>query len=82
MADWYDEYLKSWTPKPDSGAVEPLWSTTDRQGRTMEALLRYRGEYGVEAQILRDSELFIGRLFPSKELAVQWAAAERDHVDG
>jgi hypothetical protein len=47
---------------------------------TWSAELRYHGEYGVEAQILRNGELRIGRRFPLKEQAVRWAEAEKAHV--
>ena len=47
---------------------------------TWSAELRYHGEYGVEAQILRNGELTIGRRFPLKEQAVRWAEVERAHA--
>ena len=47
---------------------------------TWSAELHYHGEYGVEAQILRNGELRIGRRFPLKEQAVQWAEAEKAHA--
>ena len=47
---------------------------------TWSAGLRYHGEYGVEAQILRNGELRIGRRFPLKEQAIRWAEGERAHV--
>jgi hypothetical protein len=47
---------------------------------TWSAELRYHGEYGVEAQILRNGELRIGRRFPLKEQAVRRAEAEKAHV--
>jgi hypothetical protein len=37
------------------------------------AELRYHGEYGVEAQLLRQGELVIGRHFDTRALAVQRA---------
>ena len=43
----------------------------------MERGLRYHGEFGVEAQILRDGQLFAGRRFDTRALAVQWAELER-----
>jgi hypothetical protein len=39
--------------------------------------LRYHGEYGVEAQILRAGELVTGWRWPTRALAVRWAEAER-----
>jgi hypothetical protein len=47
---------------------------------TWSAELRYHGEYGVEAQILRNGEHTIGRRFPLKEQAVRWAEDERTHA--
>ena len=47
---------------------------------TWSAELRFHGEYGVEAQILRNGELVIGRRFPLKEQAIRWAEDERAHV--
>ena len=44
----------------------------------MDVVLRYHGEYGVEALFLRDGELFYGRRFDTRALAVQWAEQERD----
>jgi hypothetical protein len=46
----------------------------------LRAELRYPGEYGVQAQILRNGELTIGRRFPLKEQAVRWTEAEKAHV--
>jgi hypothetical protein len=42
-----------------------------------DAELCYHGEYGVEAQILRQGELVIGRRFDTRALAAQWAEEER-----
>ena len=72
-----------WTHKPAPRCRprpgEPLWSV--RKGDvTWSAELRYHDEYRVEAQILRNGELRIGRRFPLKEQAVRWAEAEKTHV--
>lgn len=62
-------------PRP----AEPLW--TSRKGdRQMSCELRYHGEFGVEAQILKDGELLIGRRFDTRALAVQWAEEERKTI--
>ena len=58
---------------------EPLWSVR-RDGVTWSAELRYHGEYGVEAQILRNGELRMGRRFPLKEQAIRWAEEEKAHA--
>ena len=47
---------------------------------TWSAELRYHGEYGVEAQILRNGELSIGSRFPLKGQAVRWVEEERAPV--
>jgi hypothetical protein len=49
--------------------------------RVAVAELRYHGEYGVEAQILRQGDLVIGRRFDTRALAVQWAEKERKVLD-
>jgi hypothetical protein len=41
------------------------------------AQVRYHGEYGVEAQILRDGDVLVGYRFQTRALAVQWAEEER-----
>lgn len=61
---------------PQQPAIEPLWSV-HRGGRTLSCVVRYHGKaYGVEAQILTDGELLIGRRFDTKNVAVQWATLE------
>jgi hypothetical protein len=47
---------------------------------TWSGELRYHGEYGVEAQILRNGELSMGRRFMLKEEAVRWAEEEKAHA--
>ena len=49
---------------------EPLWSLR-QDGVAWEPELRYRGEWGIETQILRQGELVIGRRFDTRALAVQ-----------
>jgi hypothetical protein len=39
--------------------------------------LRYQGEWGVEAQFLKNEELLIGRRFDTREQAVRWAEEMR-----
>ena len=64
--------------KPKPG--EPLWALR-KDGVTWDAELRDHGEYGVEAQILLQGELVIGRRFDTRALAVQWAEEERKAID-
>jgi hypothetical protein len=59
-------------PRP----AEPLWELR-RDYVTWRCDLSYHGEDGVEAQILRDGALVIGRRFDLKEQAVQWGEEER-----
>ena len=72
-----------WTHKPAPRCRprpgEPLWSV-QKGDVTWSAELRYHGEYGVEAQILRNGELRIGRRFLLKEQAVRWAEEEKAHA--
>jgi hypothetical protein len=71
------------TPKPplprQPRAGESLWEFR-KDHHTWSAELRYHGEWGVEAQILRDGDLVIGRRFDTKALAVQWADEERKAI--
>lgn len=46
---------------------------------TWRCELRY-SEYGVEAQMLEDGELIIGRRFDTRELAIQWAELEKEEL--
>ena len=61
-------------------AGEPLWSVRVN-GATWEAELRYHSEYGVDAQLLKQGELVIGRRVDTRELAVRWAAEERKAIE-
>jgi len=69
-----------WNAKPPSPRkprpAEPLW-TLQKGARRTQFELRYHGEYGVEAQLLRDGELLMARRFETRALAVQWAEQER-----
>jgi hypothetical protein len=68
-----------WTYKPPPAKArpgEPLF-TLIRDEQRISCELRYHGEYGVEAQFLRDGELMIGRRFVTRSPAVQWGRLER-----
>jgi hypothetical protein len=41
----------------------------------------YHGEWGVEAQFLKNEELLIGRRFDTRELAVRWAEETRQSLE-
>jgi hypothetical protein len=64
--------------KPRPG--EPLWSVR-KEHRQFDCELRYHGEWGVEAQILRDRELLYARTFLTGELAVRWANDAREDIE-
>jgi hypothetical protein len=55
---------------------ELLW-TEWRDGIEWSATLRDNGEFGVEAQVLRDGELRVGQRFPTRESAMRWAENRR-----
>jgi hypothetical protein len=58
-----------------------LWEFRRADHHTFSCELRYHGEFGVEAQFLRDGDLLIGRRFDTKALAVQWANLERQDLE-
>ena len=64
--------------KPKPG--EPLWELR-KDHQTWSAELRVHGEWGVEAQILKDGELVIGRRFPTRAAATKWAEQERSAIE-
>jgi len=77
---FYSPELRPPAPqKPSPG--EPLW-TLRKDHVTWSAELRVHGEYGVEAQILRDGELVIGQRFDTRADAVWWAETERKRIEG
>jgi hypothetical protein len=60
---------------------EPIWSLR-HEHVTWSCELRFHGEsYGWEAQILREGELVIGQRFVLRQLAEQWAEAERQIIE-
>ena len=65
---WTHKSAPRCRPRPG----EALWSL-QKGDVTWSAELRVHGEYGVEAQILRNGELTIGRRFLLKEQAIRWA---------
>ena len=64
--------------QPHAGEV--LWACR-RDHVTWSCELRYHGEFGVEAQILREGELVIGRRFDMQAQAVRWAEEERTALE-
>jgi hypothetical protein len=63
--------------RPGTGPREALWAIRVKH-TTWSAELRYHPEWGVEAQILRDGDLVIGRRFDTKARAVDGGRAEGD----
>jgi hypothetical protein len=60
--------------QPSRGRLEPLWEVCESDQHTWSARLHYHGEWGVEAQFLRDGKLVMGHRFGTKQEAVAWAA--------
>ena len=50
--------------------------------RDLKCRIAFHGEYGVEAQILRNGDLAMARTFVLRDLAVGWAKNERDRLEG
>jgi hypothetical protein len=44
-------------------------------------ILRDRGQYGVEAQLLDPVEMLYGHLFPARQLAIAWAEEQRKAIE-
>ena len=59
-------------PRTKTRPPEPLWSGIVRDRRVYACELRYHGEWGVEAQILDNGELYCARRFDTRALAAQW----------
>jgi hypothetical protein len=53
-----------------------LWEVREPDQHTWSAQLLYRGEWGVEAQLLRDEGFLMGYRFNTKQEAVAWAAEQ------
>jgi hypothetical protein len=66
--------LWNYRPLPPTKAREgePLWTLT-RGAKTLRCELRYHGEYGVETLLLQDGELYLGRRFLTRALALEEA---------
>jgi hypothetical protein len=61
-------------------ATEVLWNI--RQGHLVYVcMLRFHGNWGVECVTFRNNERCISYRFPTKELALNWAALERAHIE-
>jgi hypothetical protein len=70
------------TPAPAAprGPGELLWSLR-KDHRQIDCELRTHGTYGVEVQLLREREFYAGRMFPTREIALQWAEEERQAIE-
>jgi hypothetical protein len=68
-------------PLPRASAPgEQVWSMgVDHV--TWSCELRYRGEWGIEAEILREGELALAGRFETRALALQWAQLEYEHLE-
>ena len=76
---WFSPLLKTARGVPRE--PEALWEVRSPDHHTWSVLLRYHGEWGVEAQIYRDGNFVIGWRFNTKAEAVAWAEAERSEDD-
>lgn len=56
-----------------------LW-TFEKDKNSWSAELQHRGKWGIEAQIRRNGKLLLSRRFPTRGLAIEWAAEERDLI--
>jgi hypothetical protein len=75
----YDPF-KPPTPQTKPRPNEPLWQVQARN-KSFSCELRYHGEFGVEAMILEDGVMFVGRRFDTRQLAVNWAELERADIE-
>jgi hypothetical protein len=82
MPDDEPFYSPTYKPPPprQPRPGEFLWEFRGENHHTYRCELRYHGEWGAEAQILRDGELMMGRRFDTRALAVQWGDQERAYV--
>jgi hypothetical protein len=77
---WNARSRQARTPRPGERLYE--W---DRGGDLFRCELRDHGEFGVEAQVMRNGELVVARTFrdvpdlglKARALAIAWAEAER-----
>jgi hypothetical protein len=53
-----------------------LWEVWEPDEHTWSARLLYHGEWGVEAQLLRDGAFLLGCRFNTKQEAAAWAAEQ------
>jgi hypothetical protein len=76
--EWYSpsHKLPERIPRPGEG----IWQVRHNHA-LWSCELRDHSPWGVEAQILRDNELVIGRRFDTRELAIQWAELERCDIE-
>jgi hypothetical protein len=63
-------------PRP----AEPLWEFR-QDHRTYACELRCHGEWGVEAQILKDGDLLVAYRLDTRRLATRWADETRTLIE-
>jgi hypothetical protein len=73
----YDPFrpLPQTKPRPSEKLCE-VWA----RHKLFSCELKYHGEFGVEAQIFEDGEMFVGRTFQTRQLAVNWAMLEKEDI--
>jgi hypothetical protein len=77
-----DEHYSPFGPMPEPQTSTPgeLLYELEAAGSRYRCELRDSGEFGVEAQIFIDGELWQGCRFTVRALAVRWAEAIRDRL--
>jgi hypothetical protein len=63
-------------PRPNQKPWE-VWA----RHKLFSCELKYHGEFGVEAQILENGDLFVGRRFDTRALAANWAMLEKEDLE-
>jgi hypothetical protein len=86
MADDHDPFYVPYLPNtplvsPKPREPEWLWDFRTADHHTYSCRLLHRGEWGVEAQILRDGVLMHGRRYDTRALALQWAERENEFLE-
>jgi hypothetical protein len=71
ISDVMNQPAPAWLSNPG----EPLWFL-NKLHEMFSCELRYHGPWGVEAQILKDGALLIGRRFETRAEAVEWAESK------
>ena len=81
MADDPFDVWPAWPPPPVvPGRPELLFELVRDHGR-FSCELRYQDEWGVEAMVLLNDQLFVENRFDTREQAMQWAETMRTVIE-